>query len=368
MLDRLNDLVRPRSTDEGNARREFLLNVAALFIGTMSVLDVFVSAVLILIGIAPATVTLIVGVLTAATCSGVWGLSRNGHLRIAAGLLPMAIWGTATVLLAAGGWHVPLVVGYALCVALATLLSGPISGLVFAAVSVLAYWGIGARQFSDLLPSLFPPPDHSLGINVLILSFSLIVISLLFYTLDRQIERISSRRVAEMRRYAGELETVLREREELVRRMQRTSRDQERLLQTIRTISAPVLPLFEGLIVMPVVGELDAERAGLLLDDMLNGIARYKADFVLLDVTGVPALNAESARGLLQAVQGAQMLGCECRLVGVQPNVAQALIYLELDLSKIGRYSTLQEGVADLLAQIAARTSGKVSSYGFGSG
>ncbi len=367
MLDRLNDMVRPRSTDEGTARREFLLNVAALFIGTISVLVVLVSAVLILIGIAPATVTLIVGMLTAATCSGVWGLSRNGHLRIAAGLLPMAIWGTATVLLAAGGWHVPLVVGYALCVALATLLGGAGNGLVFAAISVLAYWGIGAWQFSDLLPSLFPPPDHSLEINVLILGVSLVVISLLFYTLDRQLDQVSTRRLGEMLHFVDEAEALSRERTSLITRLQKTTRDQERLLQTIRTISAPVLPLFEGLIVMPVVGELDAERAGLLLDDMLNGIARYKADFVLLDVTGVPALNVESARGLLQAVQGAQMLGCECRLVGVQPNVAQALIYLELDLSKIGRYSTLQEGVADLLAQIAARTSGKVSSYGFGS-
>ncbi|MBN1934630.1 MAG: STAS domain-containing protein, partial [Anaerolineae bacterium] len=316
MLDRLNAIVRPRATDEKSARREFLLGVAALVLGMVSGVSIIVSGVLLLIGVTAAVVTLIVGVLTALTSAGAFWLSRRGHLQAAAGLLPLVIWGTATVLLAAGGWYTPLVVGYALCVMLATLLGGPINGLAFWALSVIAYWGIGTQQFAGLLPTLFLSPDRSLGTGVFILSASLIVISLLLYALDRQLERLSARRLSEMRLYADELETIAREREELVHRLQRTTHDQERLLQAIRAISAPVLPLFEGLIVMPIVGELDPARSNLLLDDMLDGIARYKADSVLLDVTGVPALDATSARGLLQAVQGAQMLGCECRLVG----------------------------------------------------
>lgn len=354
MLDRLNALIRPRSTDEGSARREFLLNVAALVLGTTSGIDVIASTVLLLLGVATAVVTLIVGVLTAITCAGAWELSRRGHLRIAASLLPLVIWGTATMLLAIGGWHMPLVMGYALCVALATLLGGLINGLAFAVLSATAFWVIGTQQLAGLLPSPPYSPDQSLGLGIVILSLSLTVISLLLYAFDRQLEQISARRLGEMNRYVDEMEAIARERADLVARLQKTTHDQERLLQTIRTISAPVMPLFEGLIVMPVVGELDPTRADLLLDDMLGGIARYKADFVLLDVTGVPSLSDESARGLLRAVQGAQMLGCKCHLVGVQPGVAQALVYLNVDLSEIGCYSTLQEGVSDLSARIAA--------------
>ncbi len=354
MWDQLNALIRPRSTDEETARREFLLNVATWVLGLAAGAGALLGLALIALGTARATILLIVGASTALASSIIWNLNQHGHLRAAAILLPMTIWGTVTILIAWGGWPTPLILGYALCVALSVLVGGPLHGVIWIVLSVLAYGLVGRQWIAGRLPDFFPAPEKSLNINLFILSAGLTVLGLLFYALNRQLGRMSEQRQAETRHHADELEKATHEREELNARLQKTAQEQEQLLHTIRTISAPVLPLAEGLIVMPIVGELDMVRARLLLDDMLTGIARYRANFVLLDLTGLSALDVESARELVKAIQGAQMLGCRCYLVGVQPTTAQALIDLNIDLTVPGCYSTLQEGVADLLAQIAA--------------
>jgi anti-anti-sigma regulatory factor len=259
-------------------------------------------------------------------------------------------WAIATGVLAVGGWHTSIAVIYVLGVALATLLNGLIGGIVLSVVS-LAIYGIIGWQFSlGMVPTeMFPSPEKLWGMNVVILGITMAGACALLYVLDRQLVNTAAKRVQEMRLYADELEEVAREREQLVFRLQKTAQEQEQLLTTIRKISAPVLPVFEGLIVMPLVGQLDAERTALLLDDMLRGIRTFDADYVLLDVTGVPSMSAESAQNLLQAVNGARMLGSECKLVGVQPAVAQELVQLDADLGEIPSYSTLREGLSDLL-------------------
>jgi anti-anti-sigma regulatory factor len=217
-------------------------------------------------------------------------------------------------------------------------------------LSLVIYGAIGWQFSLGMVPvDIFPSPEKLWWVNTLILGITMGGACALLYVLDRQLVNTSAKRVQEMRLYADELEEVARERERLVFRLQETAREQEQLLATIRKISAPVLPLFEGLIVMPLVGQLDSERTALLLDDMLHGIRAYDADYVLLDVTGVPSMSSESAQNLLQAVNGARMLGSECKLVGVQPAVAQELVQLGTDLAEIPSYSTLREGLADLL-------------------
>jgi anti-anti-sigma regulatory factor len=345
------ELIRPRSANEQRARKEFLLNVTVFSIGGAAALVALSSSsVALVFESAFSPLLLAISAVLAFACYIAYRLGRQGHLTLGGYIPSAAIWAIVTGVLAAGGWHTAVAVGYVLGVVLATLLTGLVGGIILSVASVVTYGTIGWRFSLGMLSTdMFFPPDKLWGINTVILGLTMGAACALLYVLDRQLVDTSAKRVKEMRLYGDELEEIARERERLIFRLRETTQEQEQLLTTIRKISAPVLPLFEGLIVMPLVGQLDAERAALLLDDMLRGIRTYNADYVLLDVTGVPSLSPESAQSLLQAVNGARMLGSVCKLVGVQPAVAQGLVHLNADLAEVPSYSTLREGLSDLL-------------------
>ena len=351
MLNRLRDMVRPRSLTELGARREFLLNVTVLVLGGLAAINVLLSGVAVLVfGLPVFRVPLLAGAVMVGTCYIAYRLGRRGNVALGGYIPPLVIWGAATGLLMTGGWHTTIAAGYVLSVALATLLNGLTGGVVASAAGLIAYSVAGWRFFhTGISTPLFSDPQSLLGVNIIFLGTLLIATCALLYAFDRQVANSAARRLQETQSYADELEQVAQEREQLIAELQRTTREQERLLDTVRKISAPVLPLFGGLVVMPLVGQFDPDRAKLLLDDLLRGIQVYNADYVLLDVTGVPSMDSASAQSLLEAVQGARMLGSECKLVGVQPAVAQELVSLDIDLSEVASYSTLREGLADLL-------------------
>ncbi len=110
----------------------------------------------------------------------------------------------------------------------------------------------------------------------------------------------------------------------------------------IRNLSVPVLPLDRGLLVIPVIGTLDRERLDDLRRQALGGIETYAAEHVLLDITGVPMLDRAVAESLLGTIQAARLLGAEVTLVGVRPEVAEALVSLNVDTRAFQSYSSLQ--------------------------
>jgi len=118
----------------------------------------------------------------------------------------------------------------------------------------------------------------------------------------------------------------------------------------IRQMSVPVLPLLASTFVMPLVGALDSQRLALMQDQALRALERSSARQLILDITGVPIVDTEVALGLIQLVQAAQLLGTRVSIVGIRPEVAQALVSLGISLSHINIFSTLQRGVAQALA------------------
>ena len=118
----------------------------------------------------------------------------------------------------------------------------------------------------------------------------------------------------------------------------------------IREMSVPVLPLLASTFVMPLVGALDSQRLALMQDQALRALERSSARQLILDITGVPIVDTEVALGLIQLVQAAQLLGTRVSIVGIRPEVAQALVSLGISLSHIKIFSTLQRGVAQALA------------------
>ena len=121
--------------------------------------------------------------------------------------------------------------------------------------------------------------------------------------------------------------------------------------QAIREMSVPVLPLTRSAIVLPLVGELDGDRMHVIQERALHAIEQNRVRDLIIDITGVPVVDSYVGQGLIQVVQSARLLGAHTLLVGIRPEVAQALVELGLDLSQITTYSSLQSGIAAVLAQ-----------------
>ena len=118
----------------------------------------------------------------------------------------------------------------------------------------------------------------------------------------------------------------------------------------IRDMSVPVLPLLASTLVMPLVGALDTQRLALMQEQALHALQRSSAQQLILDITGVPIVDTQVALGLTQLVQAAQLLGTRVSIVGIRPEVAQALVGLGISLPNIKTFSTLQLGVAQAVA------------------
>jgi len=117
----------------------------------------------------------------------------------------------------------------------------------------------------------------------------------------------------------------------------------------IREMSVPVLPLSQSALVLPLVGALDSERLALVQEQALHSIEQLSARFLILDITGVPIVDTAVAQGLIQIVQSARLLGSEVVLVGIRPEVAQAVVGLGIHLNDFITRSTLQSGITYVL-------------------
>jgi anti-anti-sigma factor len=130
--------------------------------------------------------------------------------------------------------------------------------------------------------------------------------------------------------------------------------EQQQLLAQIRQMSTPVVPVQQGVIVVPIVGSLDSQRAAQLISNVLGGIEEHRARLAVLDITGVPVVDTHVARVILQAARAAQLLGATTALVGARPEVAQTLVQIGVDLKGLLTFANLQEALQRLPAQLAA--------------
>ncbi len=122
--------------------------------------------------------------------------------------------------------------------------------------------------------------------------------------------------------------------------------------QTIRELSTPILPLYEGILVLPLVGVIDSFRAGQIMERLLTAIAERQSDIVIIDITGVPVIDTAVANYLLQTARAAQLIGAQVILVGIGPEIAQTIVQLGVDLSGIAIGANLQNGIELALRRI----------------
>jgi rsbT co-antagonist protein RsbR len=114
---------------------------------------------------------------------------------------------------------------------------------------------------------------------------------------------------------------------------------------TIRELSTPVLQVRERLLILPIIGILDSARAEQLTEQLLHAIKRSRARVVVIDVTGVPAIDQSVANHLLQTVQACRLMGATVIISGLSPDIARTLVALGVDLSTMNPVGDLQGGI-----------------------
>ena len=129
-----------------------------------------------------------------------------------------------------------------------------------------------------------------------------------------------------------------------VQELERTIREQQ---EAIRELSTPVLQVRERLLILPIIGVIDPQRARQLTEQLLRGIRTNRAKVVVLDITGVPYIDSPVANHLVQTVEAARLLGATVIVTGLSPEIAQTLVNIGVDLGKMNTVGDLQGGIEE---------------------
>ena len=120
---------------------------------------------------------------------------------------------------------------------------------------------------------------------------------------------------------------------------------------TMLELSTPVVRLWEGIIAVPLVGTLDSARTQLVMEKLLDELVATGADHAVIDITGVPTVDTEVAQHLLKTVSAARLLGAECTISGIRPQVAQTIVSLGIEFGDIATKANLADALALALRQ-----------------
>jgi rsbT co-antagonist protein RsbR len=138
-------------------------------------------------------------------------------------------------------------------------------------------------------------------------------------------------------------EAYLKAREETIRRQQ------EEMLE----LSTPVVKLWEGILALPLIGTLDSARTQVVMESLLEAIVKTNSQVAIIDITGVPTVDTLVAQHLLKTVTAARLMGADCIISGVRPQIAQTIVHLGINLLDVTTKATLSDAFS-----LALRKSG----------
>jgi len=141
------------------------------------------------------------------------------------------------------------------------------------------------------------------------------------------------------------IEVYQKSREEVISRQQ----------QEMMELSTPVVQLWEGILALPVIGTLDSERTQVVMESLLQKIVETGASIAIVDITGVPTVDTLVAQHLLKTVAAARLMGADCIISGIRPQIAQTIVHLGVDLEDVATKATLADAFT-----LALRKSGAV--------
>jgi rsbT co-antagonist protein RsbR len=121
--------------------------------------------------------------------------------------------------------------------------------------------------------------------------------------------------------------------------------------QEIAELSTPVVELWEGILALPLIGTLDSSRTQVVMENLLQAIVDQEAEIAIIDITGVPTVDTLVAQHLLKTIAAARLMGADCIISGIRPQIAQTMVHLGVELSVVSKAS-----LADALALALRRT------------
>lgn len=116
--------------------------------------------------------------------------------------------------------------------------------------------------------------------------------------------------------------------------------------ETLLELSTPVIRLWDGIIAVPLVGTLDSARTQVVMEKMLDTLVATGAEHAVLDITGVPTVDTEVAQHLLKTVMAVRLLGAECTISGIRPQIAQTIVSLGIEFGDVATKATLADALA----------------------
>ncbi len=135
--------------------------------------------------------------------------------------------------------------------------------------------------------------------------------------------------------------TYQQTREEIIKRQQ----------QELLELSTPVIKLFEGVLAVPMIGTLDSSRTQMVMETLLQRIVETGSRLAIIDITGVPTVDTLVAQHLLKTVSAIRLMGAECIISGIRPQIAQTIVHLGIDLQGIATKASLADALALALEQ-----------------
>ena len=131
-------------------------------------------------------------------------------------------------------------------------------------------------------------------------------------------------------------EVYLKTRVDIIRRQQ------EELLE----LSTPVVKLWDGILALPIIGTLDSQRTQVVMESLLEGLVKTNSKVAIIDITGVPTVDTLVAQHLLKTVTAARLMGADCIISGVRPQIAQTIVHLGINLMDVTTKATLSDAFA----------------------
>ena len=120
------------------------------------------------------------------------------------------------------------------------------------------------------------------------------------------------------------------------------ARQQEELLE----LSTPVVKLWDGVLALPMIGTLDSARTQVVMESLLQRIVETGSEIAIIDITGVPTVDTLVAQHLLKTVTAIRLMGADCIISGIRPQIAQTIVHLGIDLEGVTTKATLADALA----------------------
>jgi rsbT co-antagonist protein RsbR len=138
-----------------------------------------------------------------------------------------------------------------------------------------------------------------------------------------------------------------------------TSREEiiQRQERELLELSTPVVQLWKSILALPLIGTLDSQRTQVVMESLLDGIVKTESSIAIIDITGVPVVDTLVAQYLLKTVAAARLMGADCLISGIRPQIAQTIVHLGVELGDV----TTKASLADALALALTRTGWKIA-------